>query len=163
MKSLYELTEEFSDLVLLLESEEVSEDEIAFELAKISESVDAKADGYAKILRNWAIEADGLASEIDRLTKRRKAVENASTRLKQHLQNAMVLTGKNQISTSIGKWSIRTNPPSAEITDFSAIPERYLIAQEPKVDKKQIVADWRNNGEIIPGVDIIRKQSLQFR
>lgn len=163
MKSLYELTEEFSDLILLLESEEVSEDEIAFELAKISESVDTKAEGYAKILRNWAIESDGLSSEIDRLTKRRKAVENASKRLKQHLQNAMVLTGKKQIATSIGKWSIRNNPPSAVITDFAAIPARYLVPVDPKVDSRQIIADWRNNGEVIPGVEIQIKQSLQFR
>lgn len=163
MKSLYELTEEFSDLVLLLESEEVSEDEIAFELAKISESVDAKAEGYAKILRNWAIEADGLATEIDRLTKRRKAVENASKRLKQHLQNTMVLMGKKQIATSIGKWSIRNNPPSAVITDFASIPARYLVPVDPKVDSRQIIADWKNNGELIPGVEIQIKQSLQFR
>lgn len=163
MKSLYELTEEYADLVLLLESDELTEDEITFEMNKILADVDTKAEGYAKILRNWAVEADGLASEIDRLTKRRKAVENASKRLKQHLQNAMVFMGKKQIATPIGKWSLRTNPPSAEITDFSAIPERYLIAQEPKVDKKQIVVDWRNNGKIIPGVEIIRKQSLQFR
>lgn len=163
MKSLYELSEEYSDLVLLLESEDVSEDEIAFELAKISESVDTKAEGYAKILRNWAIEADGLATEIDRLTKRRKAVENASKRLKQYLQNTMVLMGKKQITTSIGKWSIRNNPPSAVITDFAAIPARYLVPVDPEVDSRQIIADWKNNGEIIPGVEIQIKQSLQFR
>lgn len=163
MKSLYELTEEYADLVLLLESDELTEDEITFEMNKILADVDTKAEGYAKILRNWAVEADGLATEIDRLTKRRKAVESASTRLKQHLQNAMVFMGKSQIATPIGKWSLRNNPPSAEITDFAAIPERYLVAQEPKVDKKQIVSDWKNNGEIIPGVEIVRKQSLQFR
>lgn len=163
MKSLYELTEEFSDLVLLLESEEVSEEEIAFEMQRVSEDIDAKALGYAQILRNWTIEADGLSSEIDRLTKRRKAVENASKRLKQHLQNTMVLTGKKQIATSIGKWSIRNNPPSAVVTDFAAIPARYLVPVDPKVDSRQIIADWKNNGEIIPGVEIQIKQSLQFR
>lgn len=163
MKSLYELTEEFSDLVLLLESEEVSEEEIAFEMQRVSEDIDTKALGYAQILRNWTIEADGLSSEIDRLTKRRKTVENASKRLKQHLQNAMVLTGKKQIATSIGKWSIRNNPPSAVVTDFAAIPARYLVPVDPKVDSRQIIADWKNNGEIIPGVEIQIKQSLQFR
>lgn len=66
MKSLYELTEEFSDLVLLLESEEVSEEEVAFEMQRVSEDIDNKALGYAQILRNWAIEADGLSSEIDK-------------------------------------------------------------------------------------------------
>lgn len=163
MKSLYELTEEFSDLVLLLESEEVSEEEIAFEMQRVSEDIDAKALGYAQILRNWTIEADGLSTEIDRLTKRRKAVENASARLKRHLQNAMVLTGKKQITTSIGKWTIRNNPPSAVITDFASIPARYLVPVDPKVNSRQIISDWKQNGEIIPGVEIQVKQSLQFR
>lgn len=163
MKSLYELTEEYSDLILLLESGEASEEEITAEMDAILSDIDTKAAGYAKIVRNWTIEADGLVSEIDRLTKRRKAVENASARLKQHLQNSMVATGKASISTPIGKWSIRNNPPSAVVTDFAAIPERYLVPQEPKVNARQIISDWKTNGEIIPGVEIQIKQSLQFR
>lgn len=162
-KSLYELTAEFSDLAYLLEQEDADEAEITAKLEEVEKDIDTKADGYARIVRNWAAEAEGLASEIDRLTKRRKAVESAAERLKRYLQNAMLMTGKTAIATSIGKWSIRNNPPSAVITDFAKIPERYLIPQEPKVNNRQIIADFKENGEIIPGVEVVRKQSLSFR
>lgn len=163
MKSLYELTAEYSELAAALENEEANEEEILALLDGISESIDTKADGYARIARNWASEADMLRGEIDRLTKRKRAVENAAERLKQYLHNAMLLTGKTAIPTSIGKWSIATNPPSATVTDFSKIPEKYLIPQEPKVDNRQILADYKLSGEAIPGIEVVRKQSLRFR
>lgn len=163
MKSLYELTNEYSEFAALLEDDESDEVEIYGKMNEVLKDIDAKADGYAKIARNWASEAEMLSAEIDRLTKRKRAVENASTRLKQYLQNAMLLTGKTTIGTTIGKWSIANNPPSAVITDFAKIPACYLIAQEPKVDSRQILADFKKTGEAIPGVEVVRKQSLRFR
>lgn len=163
MKSLYELTQEFSELAYALEQEDANEEELAALLDDVSSNIDAKADGYAKIARNWASEVEMLKGEIDRLTKRKKALENAQTRLKRYLQDAMILTGKTAISTTIGKWSIATNPPSVSVSDFAAIPERYLIPQEPKLDSRQILADFKLNGEIIPGVEVVRSQSIRFR
>lgn len=51
---------------------------------------------------------------------------------------------------------------SVEVQDVKAVPDEYLIAQEPKVDKAGLKAALKKGG-VINGVSLITKQNIQIR
>jgi len=165
MPRLYDLTGDYAALWAQLEDCENEEQalEILNAITALETDIVTKSENYARLLRNKAAEAEMCASEIKRLTEKKRIAEASAERLKENMCFAMETAGLGEISTSIGKWKIRTNPPSVAITDESAIPAEYLIPQPPKVDKKGILQAFRANGEYIPGTDIIRTEGVQFR
>ena len=79
------------------------------------------------------------------------------------MANAMEVAGATEIQTSIGKWRIQKNPPSVNVVDASKIPKRFLIQQEPAIDKKAMLTEFRNTGEEIDGVEITQTEGVRFR
>lgn len=163
--TLYEMGVVFNALTDALECAETDEarDAVLSEMDALSDSVSEKATAYAKIKQNLEAEMDALKAEAKRLSDMAKAKEKAVDRLKQRMMDAMVMTDTRKIQTDIGAWSIRKNPPKCVILDANAIPEEYLIPQEPKVDSRAILNAYRENGEIVEGVDIVTVESVQFR
>lgn len=49
------------------------------------------------------------------------------------------------------------------VVDASKIPERFLIQQEPAIDKKAMPTEFRNTGEEIDGVEITQTEGVRFR
>lgn len=162
---LYELTDIYTGLMSLLESAETEEEvaDVLNELTAVEEEISDKAEAYARIMRNAQAEADALRAEEKRLAAKREKQERAIERLKNHLHYAMGIAGATELKTSIGRFKVALNPPSAVVVDMDAVPERFLIAQPPKVDKKAIIAEWKETGEIFPGVDIQRTEGVRFR
>lgn len=163
--TLYHLTMEYADLADALEAETDEEyaEELETRLAALGEEIGDKGEGYARLIKNLEAEADGLKAEIDRLSALKKRRENAVERLKGNLLSCMKMVGADKINTSIGKWSVRKNPPSVVILDESRIPDEYLIPQPAKVDKRRILDAYKQGGEIVNGCEIERKESIQFR
>lgn len=165
MARLYELTEAYASLIALLEDcESASEEEqIISELTGLNESIGDKAEAYARIMRNMLSDIAGCKAEIDRLRGLKERLENAVDRMKDNLRYAMEIAGATEINTSIGKWKIQRNPPKVLVTDASLIPTEYLIPQPPKPDGKAIIAAYRNDGEIVPGTEVVQEESVRFR
>ena len=165
MKNLYELTSDYENILNQLETAE-TEDEKEAALAaldEISGAIEQKAEIYAKIIKSKQAEADMYSAEVVRLAANKKAAENTAERLKARLLNAMQFAGIGKIPTAIGEWRIQNNPWSAEIVDESKVPTKYLIPQPPKVDKAQMIRDFKATGEILDGVVFEQKPGLRFR
>ena len=166
MASLYELNNEYSELQAMLENGVESpedEKEIAAALEAVHGDIEAKADGYAKIMRNMAAEAESIRIEEKRLYTRRKALENGVDRLKSAIYNTMTLLGAKKVKTSIGDWSIQKNPQSVIILDVTKVPARFLIEQPPTVDKRAMLDEFKQTGEIFEGVEFTRGESVRFK
>lgn len=136
--TLYELTEGFQQLWDLIDDPEADEDTILDTLEAIDGEIEYKADGYAKVIAEANGKAEALKTEIDRLTVRKKTLENNVVRLKRHLQSAMELTGKTKFKTELFNFGIQKNPPSLKIDDETRVSHDYLIPQPPKIDTKAI-------------------------
>ena len=106
---------------------------------------EAKADGYAKIIRNLTSDVEGLKAEIERLQSRKRTIENNITALKNRLEDSMIQTGKEKFKTELFSFNIQANPASVVIDDPTSIPSEFLIPQEPKVDKKAIKDFLKDN------------------
>lgn len=165
MASLYELT---GDYMALMEAIDDAEDEtqlneLMAQFDVIQDAIGDKADAYARIIRNKLAEAKALKTEADRLMARKRAAERVVDELKSRLKESMTAVGATKLTTSIGVWSIQSNPPSIKIVDEDMIPAVWCIPQPPKIDKAKMLRWFKESGEIIPGTEIERGTSVRFR
>lgn len=165
MATLYELSAAYAAMVESYEAVEREEDReyILNALAEIDSDLSAKAEAYARIIRNKSAEAEALKAEEDRLRDKRKNAENMVERMKGALLDSMKLTGTTELVTSIGKWRTQLNPWTADVLDVDAIPAEYHIKQPDKIDKRAIIEHFKQTGEILDGVEVRRETGLRFR
>ena len=148
--TLYELTEEYEQLLELAEDPETDPEAIADTLEALGGELEGKADGYAKVIRQLNADADGLDAEIKRLQVRKKAIEGNTDRLKRTLEESMRATGKTKFKTNLFSFGIQKNPPSVKVDEghLERIPLEYLIPQDPKIDKKRILQELKAGAEL---------------
>lgn len=144
MSSLYELKGQYLELLSMME-EGADEKTIKDTLEGIEGEIEVKADNYARIIRQLESDANGLKTEIERMIDRKRALENRVSYLKNNLQDAMILTGKEKFKTELFSFRIQNNPAFVVIDDPTSIPAEFLIPQEPKVDKKSIKEFLKDN------------------
>lgn len=162
--NLYELTGEYIALMRMLEDASADdESEIVAAIEAATGDIEDKADAYARIVKNLQGDIDALEQEEKRLKARRTVLENRVDRLKMAIQNTMELTGLRKLKTSIGSWSVQKNPPSATVIDLEKVPARFLIEQPPKVDRRAILEEFKQTGELFDGVTITQGESVRFR
>ena len=150
MSTLYQLSEEYQELLSMALDPDIDEEALADTLEGIEGEIEDKADGYAKVMRNLEADASAIKAEIARLTERKKHIEANIDRMKRSLKTAMRLTGKTKFKTSLFSFNIAKNPPALKIDMPDRVPEEFLIPQEPKVDsvaikkelKEGVVYDW---------------------
>lgn len=165
MAKLYELTDAYVSLLNQYEEAETDAErtDILTAIMAVETDLMEKGDNYARLIRNANAESVALGDEIRRLTAKKAAEDNLVKRLKDNLLFAMGIAGTTELKTTIGKWYIQKNPPKVTITDEMMVPARFLIEQKPEIDKRAILAEFKETGEIINGIEIVREESVRFR
>ena len=160
--TLYNLTNDYMNLLELAEDPDIDEQAFMDTLDGIEGALEDKAEGYAKVIR--ALEGDAAAcdAESKRLRNKKQTIENNIKRMKTALQYAMEVTGKTKFKTPLFSFNIQKNGYSVSILDESKIPDKYLIPQEPQVDKRAIVADLKG-GEQYSWAELVQTKSLRIR
>src|SRR5699024_12069648 len=94
--NLYELSDNYQQIQAMIED---GEEGLEDTLESLEDAIEDKAIGYAKVMRNLEGQANAIKEEEKRLSERRKALENNIKRMKESLQDAMLLNGKRKIKT----------------------------------------------------------------
>lgn len=162
MATLYTLTSDWLNLYEMMSDSEIDEEMVLDSIEGVDGEIEAKAEGYAMVRAQLKADADAIKAEEERLYARRKAIENNVKRLEGSLQDAMELTGKTKFKTALFSFGIQNNAPSVVIDDATAIPEEFLIQQEPKVNKTAI-KDLLKNGEVLSYAHLETGKSLRIR
>ena len=160
--TIYELTQEYLQLLALAEDELTDPQTLDDTMEAIQGEIEDKADGYAKIMLQLYAQSDGLAKEINRLTEKKRAIDNNAKQLKNRLQQAMEATGKTKFKTDLFSFGIQKNPVALVIDDAEKIPEEFLIAQAPKVDNAGIKAALKA-GQEFDWCHLTQTESLRIR
>lgn len=74
--TLYELTSDYMELLTMLEDPDADEEVIADTLEGLAGDIEAKADGYARVMRQMDADAVAIKAEEERLANRRRSLEN---------------------------------------------------------------------------------------
>lgn len=165
MATLYELTGNYLILAEMLDDPDADPITVMDTMDAIEGELDEKAENYGRIIRNLEAEAEAIRTEVDRLSKRRKTIDNNIDSLKKRLQMAMELTNRPKIDTPLFKFYIQKNAPSVvvDMDDLENFPPEFLTYQEPKVNKAAI-KDALKAGLDLEGIaHLEQSQSLRIR
>lgn len=159
MESLYELTGIFKQID---EMEGLDEETKLDTLDSIdwTDQFEEKVENTVKVIKNKEADVEQLKEEIDRLTKRKKSIENDITRLKTGLQGAFEITGHDKIKTLLFTVSLANNQPSV-VVDEELLPRKYFI-QTLKPDKTAI-KELLKSGKKVKGAELQESRSLRIR
>lgn len=137
MSNLYELTNDYLQILSMLEDPELDPQTLADTMEGIEGEFEIKAENYAKVMKNLEGDILAIKTEIDRLTAKKKALEHNIKSMKATLQTAMETTGKVKFKTELFSFNIQKTTPSVIIDEqyIENIPEEFLRYKDPEIDK----------------------------
>lgn len=138
---LYELSEQYQILQELVYDPDVDEQTLKDTMEGLWGEIEEKADGYARIIFSMKADIEILKKEEERLSLRRKSLENRSKLLKDNLEANMRYMDKPKFKTALFSFNIQKNgglQPLVIDGLLEDIPGKYLIAQDPIPDREAI-------------------------
>ena len=162
MSSLYELTEQFQELLSMALDPDVDEQALADTMEGIECEIKEKADGYAKVIKSLEADVEALKAEEARLAGRRKNISANIDRMKRALESSMRATGKTKFKTTLFSFGIQKNPPALKIDMPDRVPDEFLIPQEPKIDSAAIKKELKE-GVVLDWCHLEQSESLRIR
>lgn len=117
------------------------------------------------MILNLESDSAQLESEELRLKQKRLIIERKTEWLRNYLLKQMDNTGIRTIVFDYLKVFISQNPPSVLIINELAIPPEYkrTIPERHEVDKIKILKNFKENGEILPGIEIVKNMRLEIK
>lgn len=159
MATLYELSTQANELYNLLQSGDIDEQVFMDTLEGIG--AEEKIEDYCEVIASLSADADNFKAEIDRMTARKRAIDNNVKRMKAALLNFLNSSGQQKAKGGTFTVAI-SHSQSVNILDETAIPETYLIEQPPKIDKVSIKKAIKD-GKDVPGAAIIINEGVRIR
>ena len=139
MSTLYELQDEYLQLLEMLQDPEIDNQVVLDTLEGIDFELENKAENYAKIIKELEGNIEVIKIEQTRLSKKKSTMEANIVKLKNNLQDAMVKTGKTKFKTDLFSFSIQKNggkaPVILDVKDTSELPDELVrIKEEPDIE-----------------------------
>ncbi len=151
---LYELAQDYNTI---LDTEDLSDEQIVEHLDNIKAQFNEKVVNTGKVILTLKAEVKAVKSEIDRLAARQKSLEHKAEWLESYLLDNMIDAKQNKVEGDVLSISIRPNPPSVKIINLAEIPNSFCIhiPEGWQPDKKLIADHFKRTGEVVAGVEIV--------
>lgn len=138
-------------------------EEIDFtELKQLQEDRKTKLENIALYIKNTEAEADAIKAEEEKLTARRKKLENKAKRLREYVINSMKENKDEPLKTARCEVSIKDNEKT-DITDLDSIPEEFIKVKVEKNPDKTAIKKAIKAGQTVPGAQIIINTTLTIK
>lgn len=163
--TLYELTNDYINLLALAEDPDTDPEILADTLGGLDGQLEDKADNYAKVIRQIESDVNGLKAEIERLQARKTAAQNNIDRMKANLEQMMIATDKTKFKTELFSFGIQKNPAKVVMDEqyIENVPEEYLKYKEPEIDRKKIAEDLKAGKDLNGIAHLEQSESLRIR
>lgn len=161
---LYELANEYGKLQDKLELAETDKQTVIDELEKIEGVFSYKVEQVAKMVITLDSNVSACEDEVNRLNAKKKAIENRIEWLKTYLLQSLKDAQVDKVKGQMVSVAIRENPKSVRILSIDEIPPEFKEKREETVVKKvDILAHFKETGEIISGVEIFNTERVDIR
>lgn len=134
--TLYELTNEYLNLLRAAESEDLDPDAVRDTLESLSGDIEDKAEGYICVIKELEAEADKFDAEIKRMFVHSTRIHNNIKRMKETLMASMIATGKPKLQTDHFRISVAGNGGVQPIKFTADVPDDYKVAVLSPDNKK---------------------------
>lgn len=156
-RSLYEIDHEIAEL-FDSETGEIGE-EALLRLTELEMERDQKIEGVACAVKNLTAEAAMYKAEAKAFAERQKQAEATIARLKKWLVDA---TGGAKFSSPRALLTFRSTT-SVEVDEGAELPRSYLRIKEVAEPDKVLLKQVLEQGYEVPGVHLIRSQSVTVK
>lgn len=119
-----------------------------------------KAEGYIETIARYEAMSEAASERIAQLQGYKKTATNIAKRMRERLAQGMHIMGRDKVELGLHKIAVRCST-SVNITDEARLPNSFIIV-ETKPDKKRI-GDALKSGELVPGAELVRNQSITIR
>lgn len=141
--SLFDLVGEYKELyALLTDTDDEDREVVETTLESVQFEIDKKAEGYLTIIEKLDMELAAAEKQKEFWTKVVNARKNGKQWMFQHLTDAMMMLGKNEIQAGGKKFKLVNNGGKLPLVleENKEIPQSYMkVILEP--DKEKIRAD----------------------
>ena len=153
MSNIYEITNDYLQIMAMLEDSDLDPQTLADTMEGIEGEFEIKAENYAKVMKNLEGDILAIKTEIDRLTAKKKALENNIKNMKSTLQTAMETTGKTKFKTELFSFNIQKSAPAVviDLEDMSKLPSQFIKQRDIEADKTAI-KEALKRGENLDGI-----------
>lgn len=123
-----------------------------------------KVERVGLFIRLLESKSEAQKKEAEYFRNRAKVTKNKADSLKSYLLDQMRLAKQTKVEGRVLTLKIQKNPPSCEVTDFDAIPDAFKYEKvEVAVDKKLVIAEFKDNNATVPGTKVEQKESVRIR
>lgn len=163
MKALYEIDQEILDCVDM-ETGEILDPE---KLTALQMERERKLEGVALWIKDLNAEAEAVKTEADKLTARKKSLDNKIAGLKQWLLYALdgekLKTARCKVyQTHNQRLYVADEPKLIEFLQTLEKPDRFLKIREPELRKDEIKKALKDGYEI-PGAALEQTESVVIK
>lgn len=165
MANVYEISKGFDTIWSLLEDEAIEDEALEDAFQNLKDDMADKFENCCKYITNENADIEAMKAEEKRIAERRKAKENAIERLKNVMQMALNKAGEKKLPCGTFTVSLQSNPASVVMDEpyIENIPEKYLKALDPAIDKAKIKEDLKNGVDLEGIAHLERSESLRIR
>ena len=178
MANIYELAEQYKQLIEFAEEEDIDISDI---LLGIAETLDQRMENLVLSVRTLEAQATSLETEIERLKNKKAAVTNHIDRVKKYARELLEASGRTKGGGTLGSIALQNSPLSLVVDNENSIPDIYMRASltvqldelpeefsghpslKVTVDKKAIIELARNDNFAVDGTHVERNQHLRLR
>ena len=94
--------------------------------------------------------ADALKARVDNMRERLSRIQHTASQKRRAALEAMEQVDLKKIVEPDFTISVRLSPPGVVVTCEAEVPDRYMVPQPPKIDRRKIL-DALKGGADIPG------------
>ncbi|MFH8134180.1 siphovirus Gp157 family protein [Pantoea osteomyelitidis] len=142
---------------------ELTPEMIADTLDGLEGMLEDKFDATMSVIRQFELQAEGCASEANRLTERKKHWERQAAALKKYLLDCLIISERQTLKTTLNTFTARKGVQRLVIDNIDAVPDEFVearteiiitplrdqIKQTLQEAAKQI-AEFEKRGEAVP-------------
>ena len=163
--SLYELTSEYEQLLLLAE-DAVDPDEqqaLADTLEGLEGELEQKLLNCAAVVRSLAATEAAIGAEVDRLQKRQATAGNSILRLKDYMLQSMQRAELKRVADARFTVWTQKSPVSVQIADEDALLSPFVTIKTTRSPDKKAIREAIEAGQDVPGCCLERTDGLRIR
>ena len=163
---LYEITGELLALQELLENPLDDEDVLKDTLEAVQGEYEFKLESYCKVIKNLEADIVGIKAEVDRLSGKRKVLENNIDRLKKAMFESMKATNTPKVKGQLFTVAIQKNggviPINYDKNITANLPDHLVnIVETPNLEA---IRELLEAGKVVDGFTLgERGESLRIK
>ena len=165
MTALYEISKQYQELAALAES---GDEDLAIAVRDTMEGIEGefqeKGKALAMVTLNMDGDLDAIQAQIDRLSERKRILQNRKDSLKEYLRTNMEAAGISKITHPLFTITLGKGKPIVVIDEESQIPDEYMNTKVTSTPAKAEIAKAIKEGKEVPGAHSeIGKSSISIK